>query len=369
MIENRVFPKFPLPDFKVAVRCITYNHAPYITDALKGFVMQKTDFPFITIVIDDSSTDGEQGVIEKYMKEEFSLTANSECESWETSLSKMIYARHPLNKECYFVVLLLKRNLYNRGKVKCSLYFPWIELCKYWAECEGDDYWIDPLKLQKQVDVMEKHPECSICFGKVKCVNSEKEPLDKTFPSRTIPAIFSQDDFMRWEFLEGSWVFQTSCFLFRTDILTEYSDALQTRFKNFPHGDLIIQLYCLEKGNGCYISNHVSCYRVDSGGYNSYLETHKSVAIKTYERKILGLKEYNKATNYKFHHELNIAILGIEWGNERLKNCKHGFFSSKYIPLYKEKGIKETLIMLMSYYTPTLLKYLVNLKKKINGEN
>lgn len=326
----------------VSIQCLTYNHAPYIRQCLEGFVMQKTNFRFEAIVHDDASTDGTQDIIREYEKR-------------YPDIIKPIYQ---------------KENQYSKGipgritnivNAHCK--------GKYIAICEGDDYWIDPLKLQKQVDVMEKHPECSICFGKVKCVNREKEPIDKTFPSRTIPAIFSQDDFMRWEFLEGSWVFQTSCFLFRTDILTEYSDALQTRFKNFPHVDLIIQLYCLEKGNGCYISDHVSCYRVDSGGYNSYLETNKSVAIKTYERKILGLKEYNKATNYKFHHELNIAILGIEWGNERLKNCKHGFFSSKYIPLYKEKGIKETLIMLMSYYTPTLLNYLVNLKKKINGKN
>lgn len=355
----------------VAIRCITYNHAPYIADAMNGFCMQKTSFPFVCAVIDDCSTDGEQEVISNYLHEHFDLEDQSVARYEETDDYKLIYARHKENHNCFFVVLYLKYNHYSIGKkLRKIIYIKEFEKnAKYIALCEGDDYWIDPLKLQKQVDVMEKHPECSICFGKVKCVNREKEPIDKTFPSRTIPAIFSQDDFMRWEFLEGSWVFQTSCFLFRTDILTEYSDALQTRFKNFPHADLIIQLYCLEKGNGCYISNHVSCYRVDSGGYNSYLETHKSVAIKTYERKILGLKEYNKATNYKFHHELNIAILGIEWGNERLKNCKHGFFSSKYIPLYKEKGIKETIIMFMNYYTPKFLCKLIKVKRFFHGKN
>lgn len=164
MIENRIFPNLELPKFKVAARCITFNHAPYILDALHGFVMQETNFPFLTIVIDDASTDGEQEVIEKYMKEEFSIGSNNWAECWENDLSRFIYARHPSNKECYFVVLLLKRNLYKESEKKKSLYSPWIDLCEYRAECEGDDYWTSPEKLQIQVDFLDSHPEFGLVY-------------------------------------------------------------------------------------------------------------------------------------------------------------------------------------------------------------
>ena len=59
--------------YLVSVRCMTYNHAPYILDALNGFVMQKTTFPYVVQVVDDASTDGEQEVIRKYVAEQFDL--------------------------------------------------------------------------------------------------------------------------------------------------------------------------------------------------------------------------------------------------------------------------------------------------------
>lgn len=284
MIENRVFPKFPLPDFKVAVRCITYNHAPYITDALKGFVMQKTDFPFITIVIDDSSTDGEQGVIEKYMKEEFSLTANSECESWETSLSKMIYARHPLNKECYFVVLLLKRNLYNRGKVKCSLYFPWIELCKYWAECEGDDYWIDPLKLQKQVDYMENHPECGLVYTNSRIFNQSAGTFsDVTFPKQT--------DFKG--LLVESVIFTlTTCF--KRELYVRYLQEIQVD-PNWLMGDTPLWLFIAAQGPIKYLTDVTSVYRVLENSASHSTDINKTIrfCLSSYDIRIHFAKKYH----------------------------------------------------------------------------
>ncbi len=166
----------------VAIRCMTFNHAPYISDAMNGFCMQKTSFPFVCAVIDDCSTDGEQEVLSNYLHEHFDLEDQSVVRNEETDDYKLIYARHKENHNCFFVVLFLKYNHYSIGKD--SRKYEYIEEfeknAKYIALCEGDDYWIDPLKLQKQVDYMEKHPECGLVWAKAKCYIQDKQKFDGT---------------------------------------------------------------------------------------------------------------------------------------------------------------------------------------------
>ncbi|MFS8175263.1 glycosyltransferase [Vreelandella titanicae] len=119
----------------VSVLCPTYNHAPYIEDALKGFVSQKTSFPFEVIVIDDASTDGTQNIIRKYAQE----------------YPDLIY---PIFNEF---------NLKSKNKAITSD-LKEIARGKYMAHCEGDDYWVDENQLQLQHDFMELNPEYSVCY-------------------------------------------------------------------------------------------------------------------------------------------------------------------------------------------------------------
>ena len=118
----------------VSIDCTTYNHGKYISDALDSFLMQNTNFKYEILVHDDASTDDTPKIIKEY-------------ESIYPDLIKPIYQ---------------KENQYSKG-----LRVSGINLRrargKYIAVCEGDDYWIDPYKLQKQVDYMESHPECSMC--------------------------------------------------------------------------------------------------------------------------------------------------------------------------------------------------------------
>ena len=119
----------------VSICCNTFNHERYIRDALEGFVSQKTDFDIEILVYDDASTDATADIIREYE------------------------AKYPhLLKPIYQTVNQYSQGLapghQNRARATG----------KYIAMCEGDDYWIDPLKLQKQVDYMEAHPDCTFCF-------------------------------------------------------------------------------------------------------------------------------------------------------------------------------------------------------------
>ena len=122
----------------VSIVCITYNHERFIRDALDGFVMQKTNFPFEILINDDASTDKTADIIREYE------------------------AKYPNLFRCVYQT----ENQWGKKDVCRDILYPMIR-GQYVALCEGDDYWTDPLKLQKQVDFMESHPDFYICFHPV----------------------------------------------------------------------------------------------------------------------------------------------------------------------------------------------------------
>lgn len=122
-------------DILVSVICEVYNHEPYLHDCLEGFVMQQTNFLFEILIHDDASTDNSAAIIREY-------------EQKYPDLFKPIYQ---------------KENQYSKGiSIWRDIQFPRAQ-GKYIAICEGDDYWTDPLKLQKQVDVLEADETLMAC--------------------------------------------------------------------------------------------------------------------------------------------------------------------------------------------------------------
>lgn len=119
----------------VSIHCLVYNHELYLRQCLDGFVMQKTDFAFEAIVHDDCSTDGSAAIIREYAEK-------------YPEIIKPIYETENQFSKIGFSGINSIMIAHSNGK--------------YVALCEGDDYWIDPLKLQKQVNYMEEHPECGL---------------------------------------------------------------------------------------------------------------------------------------------------------------------------------------------------------------
>lgn len=175
------------PRFLISIECMTYNQASFVEDAMRGFCIQQTKFPFLAIVCDDASTDGEQDVIRNYLGKHFHM---SQAYQWKDEEANYVYACHKTNHNCYFLVIFLKTNYFGK-KDKKHLWEQWEENVKYKAYCEGDDYWIDILKLQKQKDYLECHPECSYLFTNRKClINGE---LTTSYQGR---CIYSKKDIL-----------------------------------------------------------------------------------------------------------------------------------------------------------------------------
>ena len=148
--------------YLVRTMCATYNQENYIKDALNGFIIQETTFPVVYMIVDDASTDRTPEVIQKFMTENFDLQDASVAYDKDMDYGHVTFAPHKTNKNCYFAIVYLKENHYSQKKSRAQYLKQWMDT-KYHAICEGDDYWIDPLKLQKQVDFLESHEEYDLC--------------------------------------------------------------------------------------------------------------------------------------------------------------------------------------------------------------
>lgn len=152
----------------VAVQCLIFNHEPYLRDCFEGFVTQKTDFRFVAIVHEDCSTDNSAAIIREY-------------EAKYPDIFRPIYeTENQYSKHDGSLGRIMNAAIDATG-------------AKYIAMCEGDDYWTDPYKLQKQVDFLETHPDYSLCFTNtiVKYPDHEEIAINHVWDTYTIEDIIN----------------------------------------------------------------------------------------------------------------------------------------------------------------------------------
>lgn len=239
------------PKFKVCCRCFTFNQAKYITDAMNGFTMQQTSFPFICTIVDDASTDGEQEVIRKYVEENFDFSEASAAYSKETDYAFITYAQHKTNKNCYFAVLYLKENHYSQKKDKSPYLIEWRDGVEYMAFCEGDDYWIVPDKLQVQYDILENNPNYSFVYTGFNVVNQEGEVLKGHKFEKRMDSSYSGNNY--FNLLVNMNYIMTLTTFFR-------KDAIYIKPGVYDYG---IFLNASRLGYGYFSPNRTSNYRIN----------------------------------------------------------------------------------------------------------
>lgn len=239
--------------FLVGIHCMTYNHASYIEDALNGFVMQKTSFPYFALVVDDASLDGEQEIIKSYLEKHFDHSENTGYKQWETDDASWIYARHKENENCFFVVVFLKRNLFGNPQ-KWEVLKDWLNITKYIAICEGDDYWTDPMKLQKQVDFLEAYEDYSMCFHAAKIL---LQGVDKKKTGAQCEHIEARD-YSSTEVFER-WIVPTASIVYRKKMIDQF---VMKHPEWLTRGDIALVLKCSHSGKIRGMSDCMSVYRM-----------------------------------------------------------------------------------------------------------
>lgn len=249
--------------YKVLVKCMTYNQSQYIEDTLNGFVIQQTNFPVVYAIVDDASTDGEREIITSFIDNHFDA---SSCERWSTDYADFLYATHSTNKMCHFLICLLRWNHYATPAIRAKkneYLAPWLNIVKYVALCEGDDYWTFPLKLQKQVDFLDEHDEYSICCHKIKLLYDNGQRIeDKHYPMAL------EDDgiisFTNYENLRN-WYTETASVMFRMGV----SCGEPKQYKYYRDAHMVYHI--LRQGKGALMGFCGAVYRKHSGGVYSRL--------------------------------------------------------------------------------------------------
>lgn len=227
----------------VSICCVTYNHAQFIRKCLDGFLLQQTDFPIEILIHDDCSTDGTTEIIREY----------------EAKYPDLIF---PLYEE---------ENQYQHGKAaEIDFYNYRRARGKYIAYCEGDDYWTDPLKLQKQVDFMEANPEYSVCFHNFYVIdnhtNTRKCPIN-LHNNSNIDGIDITSDM----YIKNSFYGQPLTMIFRVSM---YDFQWYKKYRYYRDTHEIYHL--LNEGKGRILNFIGGVYSLHDGGIASSLSIHKT---------------------------------------------------------------------------------------------
>lgn len=266
---------------KVSICTITYNHAPYIAQAIEGVLAQRgPDLEVEMVIGDDVSTDNTREIVADYAR------------------------RYPNNIKPLFH----EKNLGpNRNSLACM------------AECdgdfiaalEGDDYWTDPNKLRLQIAALEARPESAMCFHDAETFTSETNIVDWTFGNEfshilpalgSSPQLYSQSDIAR-----HGWFIPTASMLFRASSLPRPMPAW---FEGVYSGDYTLQLLSTKHGPAVYLPRIMSRYRLHQQSMGATMTQSKA----KFERRIYEAKMFQQYVFEPENKKYADIYLAIQYG-------------------------------------------------------
>ena len=257
----------------VSIICLTFNQEKYVRDCFEGFVMQQTNFPFEVLVYDDASKDGTPAIIREYA------------------------AKYP----DLFKPTLYEKNNYSQGFGYVGLYTGINEAQgKYVAYCEGDDYWTDEHKLQKQVDFLETHPDYEVCAHETIIRNDRDQSVDGLRFSEFNKNKFVSTSKQYYTFddaLCGN-IFHISSMMYRN-----YSIKLPNWLPSISAGDMVLYMLLAHEGGMYVMKDQMSVYRDHSDSLTNLFTEYQSV-INFYALSIKVLRLMNRYWNRQYQEKI-----------------------------------------------------------------
>lgn len=309
-----------MEDIKVSVFCNAFNHERYIRDALEGFVKQETNFGFEVLIHDDASTDGTADIIREY-------------EQKYPDIIKPIYQTE---------------NQYSKGvKISTVFHAPRAK-GKYVAVCEGDDYWIDKHKLQKQFDALESHPEIDMCAHGVLTVNSRTgKAFGKIAPSKKDRVLTAEEVIMG----DGGYLGTNSLFVRKEIYLNP------PKFRQMLAFDYTLQITGSLKGGIYYIAEDMSAYRWESIG--SWTTQNQKSAEKRKlmkQKKTDMLNQLDIDTNHKYSEVIRKRIDKFEFDELEFSGKYKELLKGENRAIFKALPLKKKVAIFVKAYFPRVKK-------------
>ena len=321
----------------VSINCITYNQEDYIADAIEGFLMQNTNFTYEILIGEDCSTDGTKEIVEQYV-----------------------------NKYPNKIRLITSKQNVGMGENGLRVFEQ--SKGKYIAVCEGDDYWTDPYKLQKQVDYMENNPECTLCFHNALIISANI----KTIIKKEKPMITRTNSYYRGgnsNYNAGELALlgfvPTASFLYPRHLMKNAPEWYHAAIV----GDTPLKLITTNHGYAHYIDENMSVYRV--GVKDSVTDKWRKENVNQENQVLLNKRfidlydDFNNYSNYKYDSEIRkvkipfeLIVLGL--GGERKK-----IKSSKFEEYIKRLSAKEKVRFYAKIYFPKSFAVLSRIKASI----
>lgn len=288
----------------VSISCITYNHAPFIRQCLDGFMMQKTDFAFEVLIHDDASTDGTTEIIKEY-------------EARYPDVIKPIYE---------------EENQWVKGRRGSAVFnFPRAR-GKYIALCEGDDYWTDPLKLQKQVDFLEKNPEYVMCSHRFKQLDYETGELKNDWYGQLENDIrYTLDTIVSFK----EWYTQPLSVLYRREAL-----KIDILLRHTYSRDIVLFYHLLKEGSGMMFNDVMGVYRKHSSGIwtSSSFAMQRTSDIKAC-LSIYDVEKSPKAFEMLYNRAIQCRRMGLKY-----VYLNRNLLYETYRVIYKHYGLIKVLL-------------------------
>lgn len=300
----------------VSVVCNAYNHEKYIEKCLQGLVMQKTNFAYEILIHDDASTDGTADIIRTY-------------EKMYPDLIKPIYQTE---------------NQYSKGGIY-QFQYPRVK-GRYIAFCEGDDYWTDENKLQRQYDAVEAHPEVDMCAHTADVISEDGERVVQCISPRKEKCIIPVEDVI----YGGGGFVATNSLMYRAELAnTEYE------FRNSWRIDYTLQVLGALRGGMLYLPENMSAYRrMSIGSWTTRICSSKKKRERLYQKKQQMLECLDRETGGKY----TAVIERTRIKEEFLAHCTEGehrqALSKKYKEIRREKGFVFTAKIYIKFLFPFL---------------
>lgn len=311
----------------VNVVIIAYKHEEFVGQAIESIVKQKTNFRFNLLIAEDKSPDNTRKI----------------CEEWAErypDIIDLLPSDRNHGSQPNFVRVLSR----------CT--------AKYCAICEGDDYWTDEYKLQKQYDLMEKHPEMTLCFTDFKIIDQNDKTLPK-YPELPVKKEYTLLDVtsMRQNYIRTATLFWRNVLEF----------PMPDYFCKAINGDIALHIYLLAKGNAILLPDVTAAYRKHAGGLTA--DPHH---IATGEHRMFGLFEqaheyYGAEHAADFRAGLctkaqNMLMYGSKHLTGRERNKHIMYYLGKYRKYCRPQDRSKLLYYILVLYFPWLLRIIAKRK-------